>query len=59
MLNGVAGCGFSGAVMRSLAACIAASADDVIGMLKFCGKNLTLSLIRSDCVLLTKTQKHQ
>ena len=49
--NGVAGVGFNSACVRSLAASRAASADDVLGMTEWKGKNSTVLAMRSEAVL--------
>ena len=57
--NGVLGCGFRRAAVRSLAASVAASADEVVGMAKSLGKNSTVREMRSLRVEGTYTLWHR
>ena len=57
--NGVLGCGCCIAAVRSRAASIAASVDDVVGILNKCGKNSTVLAILSDLVLVIYTLWHR
>lgn len=52
-VNGTAGVGFASALMSSIAALVARSAEDSICMGHFWGKNLTVSRTHLDAVLST------
>jgi hypothetical protein len=54
--NGAAGAGFCRAWMRLLAAFVAASAEEVRGMLLVAGKNSTISEMPSAAVEVTNTR---
>jgi hypothetical protein len=49
--NGVAGAGFNSAWVSAAAASQAALAEEVVGMVDWCGKNSTVSAILSGAVL--------
>jgi hypothetical protein len=51
--NGAAGLGFWSAAIRSWAACVAALAEESLGILSLLGKNSTVSAIQYDRVLVT------
>ena len=55
VLNGDAGAGLCSASVSILAASVALSADDVVGMAKSCGKNSTVRATRSIRVFVTYT----
>ena len=45
-VNGAVGAGFTSACARAVAAGIAASADESVGIIEWCGKNSTVRMIR-------------
>ena len=59
VLKGDAGVGLSSASANILAALVALSADDVVGMSMSCGKNSTVRAIRSALVFVTYTVWHR
>ena len=54
-----AGDGFRSALMRSLAAAMAVSVEDAVGITTFDGNHVSVSLILSACVVFIQTRKHR